>query len=255
MRLGLMRSLCAEPVPGRAAMPSGKRSRSGTLWVVGQTGSAGKLAWRTDRADECALARSVFDSMLRKGYGAFVVGSTRPARSITAFEPALAQLMLVPGPASAWEDCDAAAWTRSVGEARSLLRHWAGVLRNRSGATPRRQPAGARETLRQRRELLAALLTLLNQRQRRQFRESGNFIITGGASGVHYRLRADATANIDQLDERGAVQYRLDLVPACELPLAGRLVMQLLHLQDAETEHAFLASAQVFPAPARVPRC
>jgi cytosine/adenosine deaminase-related metal-dependent hydrolase len=197
----------------------------------------------------------MFDSMLCKGYHAFVVGATRPGRSITAFEPALAQLMLVPGPASGWEDCGAAAWTTSVAEARSLLRDWVGALLNKPEGAPRQPRTSAAERLRERRELLAALLRLLSQRQRQQLRESGAFTITGGASGIRYRLRADASANIDQLDASGAVQYRLGILPACELPLAGRLVMQLLHLQNAETEHAFLAAAQVFPAESPVPRC
>lgn len=254
MRLGLMRPMSA-PVSESGTMPRNRHSQGGTLWIVGETGTAGKLAWRTNRPDECARARSVFDSMLCKGYHAFVVGATRPGRSITAFEPALAQLMLVPGPASGWEDCGAAAWTTSVTEARSLLRDWVGALLNKPDDAPRRQRKGAAERLRERRELLAALLRLLSQRQRQQLRESGHFIITGGASGIHYRLRADASANIDQLDASGAVQYRLGILPACELPLAGRLVMQLLHLQDAETEHPFLAAAQVFPAESPVTRC
>ena len=236
-------------------MPRNRHSQGGTLWVVGETGSAGKFAWRTNRPDECARARSIFDSMLCKGYHAFVVGATRPGRSISAFEPALAQLMLVPGPAGGWEDCDAAAWTTSVTEARSLLRDWVGTMLNKPQDAPRRQRTRAAERLRERRELLAALLRLLSQRQRQQLRESGSFTITGGASGIHYRLRADASANIDQLDASGAVEYRLAITPVCELPLAGRLVMQLLHLQDAETEHPFLAAAQVFPAESPVTRC
>ena len=79
-------------------------------------------------------------------------------------------------------------------------------------------------------------------------RETGSFTVVGGASGLRYRIRGGGDANIDQLDARGAVEYRLRIMPACELAFPGWLAMQALHLQDPETEYPFLAAAQVFPA-------
>ncbi len=252
MRLGLMPAIA---VSDRKTMLRNRHSQGGTLWIMGETGGAGRLAWRTNCPDECARARGLFDSMLWKGYHAFVVGATRPGRSITAFEPALAHLMLVPGPAGGWEDCDAAAWNASVTESRSLLRNWLAALLNKNAETPAQPPAGTHERVRERRELLAALLRLLSPRQRQCLRESDYFYLTGGASGIRYRVRANSSANIDQLDASGAVQYRLGTMLACEPPLAGKLVIQVLHLQDPVTEYPFLAAAQVFPADGPITGC
>lgn len=230
----------------RAVLARAARSPGGTLWILGNAGAAGKVRWRPGDQVAAAQARSMFDRLCSHGYRAFAIGPTRPARCILHFDAASTQLMLVPGPATGWDDCDAAAWTASIDEAGSLLRSWVGALLSKPAAgmqQPRRD-----SQLRASREALAVLLRVLSPRQRQSLRESGCFMLVGGASGLRYRVRSEGAANIEQLDAHGDVAYRLRIAPACELALPGWLAMQALHLQDPETEYPFLSAAQVFPA-------
>ena len=213
----------------------------GTMWILGKAGHAGKVRWRADRNDEAAGARSTFDHLCSHGYRAFLVGACQPARSLTRFDPAHAQLILVPGPVTGWDDGDA--WSESIEDASGLLRNWFNGLLHKPASLP---PPQMRRQLRADREALALLLRVLSPRQRQSLRENGSFTLVGGASGLRYRIRSAGNANIDQLDARGAVEYRLRIAPSCELAFPGWLAMQALHLQDPETEYPFLAAAQVF---------
>jgi hypothetical protein len=232
----------------RDVSPAG-RWPAGTLWILGGAGRAGKVQWRADRHDEAVGACAVFDQHCSHGYRAFLIGACRPARRITRFEACHAQLVLVPGPSAGWEDSGAEAWSESMAEAGGLLRNWlGGLLRGPAPLPALPMRRRLRPQLRASRESLALLLRVLNARQRQSLRETGGFMLVGGASGLRYRIRSTGAANIDQLDAHGAVEYRLRIAPACELALPGWLLMQVLHLQDPEMEYAFLTSAQVFPA-------
>ena len=213
------------------------------MWILGKPGHAGKVRWRADRSDEAAGARSTFDHLCSHGYRAFLIGACHPARSLTRFDAAYAQLILVPGPAAGWDEGDA--WSESIEDAGGLLRNWFSGLLNQPAPLP---PPQLHRQLRVDREALALLLRVLSPRQRQSLRENGSFTLVGGASGLRYRIRSAGNANIDQLDASGAVEYRLRIAPACELAFPGWLAMQALHLQDPETEFPFLAAAQVFPA-------
>jgi hypothetical protein len=226
-----------------STVPRTRRMPGGTMWILGKAGHAGKVQWHADRKDEAAAACSTFDHLCSHGYRAFLFGACQPARSLMRFDPAHAQLMLVPGPAAGWEDGDA--WSESIEEAGGLLRNWFSGLLHKPAPLP---PPQMRRQLRASREALALLLRVLSPRQRQSLRENGSFTLVGGASGLRYRIHSTGSANIDQLDARGAVEYRLQIAPACELAFPGWLAMQVLHLQDPETEYPFLAAAQVFPA-------
>jgi len=93
------------------------------------------------------------------------------------------------------------------------------------------------------RQALGMLLGMLNDGQRRSLRECACFYVCGAASGTVYRLMAKGRAEIDQLDREGAVQYRLQMSAACVLPLHAALLVHALHLQDPESEHAYLSGA------------
>jgi hypothetical protein len=233
----------------RDVSPAG-RWPAGTLWILGRAGRAGKVQWRADRRDEAAGACAVFDQHCSRGYRAFLIGACQPARSITHFNPGHAQLVLVPGPAAGWDDGDAAAFSASVEEVGGLLRNWRNWFEGwrRPPASLPQPPLEPLLLTRANREALALLLRVLSPRQRLSLRESGSFPVTGGASGLRYRVRAASDANIDQLDAHGLAEYRLRIAPACALAFPGWLAMQALHLQDPETEYPFLAAAQVFPA-------
>lgn len=236
-----MPALAADLIARRSPASRPGRAAGGTLWILGKAGSAGKVQWGADGRDEAA-ACALFDRLCSSGYRAFLIGRGQPARCIMRFDAAHAQLILVPGPAAGWEDSDAAAWSASVDEAGGLLRNWF------NGLLGRPAPPQLRRQLRADREALALLLRVLSRRQRESLREQGCFHVIGGASGLRYRLRAAGEPNIDQLDAGGAVEYRLHIAPACALAFPGWLAMQALHLQDPETEHPFLAAAQVHPA-------
>nr|WP_314627816.1 hypothetical protein [uncultured Noviherbaspirillum sp.] len=239
-----MTATAAGSLAQRRDVPPAGRWPAGTLWILGRVGRAHKLQWHADRHDEAAGACAVFDQHCGRGYRAFLIGACRPARSVTRFDPGHAQIVLVPGPSAGWEDSGAEAWTESLAEAGGLLRSWLGGLL-RGPALP---ASPIRRQLRANRESLALLLRVLSTRQRQSLRDTGSFMLLGGASGLRYRIRSTGEANIDQLDAHGAVEYRLRIAPACELALPGWLLMQVLHLQDPETEYPFLAAAQVFPA-------
>ena len=237
-----MEAMAAHLLAQRAAVSRLRHVPGGTLWILGKPGRTGTIRWRADRDDEAGDARSAFDQLCRHGYRAFLIGPFQPLRSVTRFDAGYTQVILTPGPAAGWDDGDAAAWRASVEEAGSLLRHWFSGLGHKKTA-----PLQMRPQLRASREALALLLRVLNSRQRQSLRETGSFMLLGGASGLRYRVRTSGQANIEQLDADGAVAYRLCIAPACELAFPGWLAMQALHLQDPETEYPFVAAAQVFP--------
>jgi hypothetical protein len=218
---------------------------AGAMWILGKAGSAGKIRWHAHRLDESAAARSLFDHLCSLGYRGFLIGPCQPLRHIVGFDPVHRQVMLAPGPAIGWDDCNAAAWSASIEEAGGMLCGWIGRLWHKPLHKPSPQ---VRQQVRANREALAVLLRVLNQKQRQSLRENGCFMLVGGASGMRYRMRTAGPANIEQLDAQGAVTYRLRVAPAGELAFPGWLAMQAAHLQDAATEYPFLAAAQVFPA-------
>lgn len=239
-----MDATAAHSLAQRRDVPSAGRWPAGTLWILGMAGSAHKVQWHAERRAEAAGACAVFDRHCSRGYRAFLIGACRPARSVMRFDPGHAQLVLVPGPSAGWDDSDAEAWSESMAEAGGMLRSWLGRLLRGPAPLP---ASPMRRQLRANRETLALLLRVLSPRQRQSLRETGSFMLLGGASGLRYRIHANGLANIDQLDAGGAVAYRLHIAPARELALPGWLAMQALHLQDPETEYPFLAAAQVFP--------
>lgn len=90
---------------------------------------------------------------------------------------------------------------------------------------------------------LSLLLTLLNEEQRGEFQASGHFHVTGGSSGVRYRIRRDSVVNIDVLGEDGIVRFRLCARPTGNIPMYDVMAGQLLYLQDSNAEARFLEQA------------
>jgi hypothetical protein len=106
----------------------------------------------------------------------------------------------------------------------------------------------ARRERRAKRRSLVLLMRLLNGEQRREFRESRHFHVTGGASGDRYRIWVGRIANIDVLRDDGTVRHRLCVQPAGGIPVYDVMAAQLLYLQDPASEQRFLRQANVHPA-------
>jgi len=104
-----------------------------------------------------------------------------------------------------------------------------------------------REERRAKRRALTLLLRQLDRRQRDMFRAHGYFYVTGGGSGVTYRIRCAKIGNIDVLTPDGNVAHHLCAHPAGDLPVYDFLVGQMLQLQDATTERSFLRKANIIP--------
>lgn len=127
-------------------------------------------------------------------------------------------------------------WTRWLS---ARWRHWVEAVQ---GSREHRE----REALRRCRADQRArtlLLTLLSEEQRAEFQASGQFQVTGGNSGVRYRIRHDSVVNIDVLADDGQVRFRLCARPTGNIPIFDVMAGQLLHLQDRNAEARFVEQA------------
>jgi hypothetical protein len=230
----------------RAKAAPGKRNRlAGRISVLGEDGVSAQLAWRRGSHDDSHMAGRLFADLCSRGYHAFVVSGGHRARRIDGFSAALGEVILTPGHGQGWEDCDLAAWQASALDARGLLRS---AMEYITGRKPAARTVPAPQQGRKRRgerQALCMLLGMLDDAQRRSLREAACFDMRGAASGTMYRLKAKGRAGIDQLDRDGRVQYRLDIPAACTLPLHTALLVHALHLQDPESEHAYLSGATI----------
>jgi hypothetical protein len=111
-------------------------------------------------------------------------------------------------------------------------------------AAQARQEAMRKERRAQRRSLVL-MVKLLTPEQRREFRMSQHFHVTGGSTGCIYRIRTGRTANIDVLREDGRLRYRLCVVPVGGVPVYDVMAAQMLHLQDPHTEETLLMTANI----------
>lgn len=224
-----------------------KRNRlAGRISVLGEEGVSAQLAWQRGSHEDSRVAARLLADLCSKGYHAFAVSGGHSGRRIDAFSPALGEVILTPGHGQGWEDCSWAAWEASATDARELLRSALQYITRRKPATPAAGPAlqkGAR--LRGERQALCLLLGMLNDTQRRSLRGSACFDLRGGASGATYRIWARGRAEIEQLKQAGSVQYRLHIPAACMLPMHAALLVHALHLQDPESEHAYLSGANI----------
>jgi hypothetical protein len=224
---------------------TGKRNRlAGRISVLGEDGVSAQLSWRRGSHEDSRIAGKLFADLYGKGYHAFAVGGGHSARRIEEFSPALGEVILTPGHGEGWEDCDLAAWEASIADARKLLGALLDYL-SRGKPAVRSGQALQERKLRGERQALCMLLAMLNDMQRRSLRESACFHVRGGASGTLYRLRAKGQAEIDQLDHDGKAQYRLRIPAVRMLPLHTALLVHALHLQDPESEHAYLSAAEI----------
>jgi hypothetical protein len=127
----------------------------------------------------------------------------------------------------------------------SLARHSAAACQRRArGRLAAQHQAGERS-----RELL---LACLSGAQRAEFARTQGFRVRG-VSGRRYRIGYSATANIEVLDERGEVLYRLCAGPN-RVPTAAVLLAQKLMLEACEAEFLRIAArhpAVLAPFPAR----
>jgi hypothetical protein len=223
-----------------------KRNRlAGRISVLGEEGVSAQLVWRRGSHDDSRVAARLFAELCSEGYHAFAVSGGHSARRIDGFSPALGDVILTPGHGQGWEDCDVAAWQASIMDAQGLLRS---ALAYITGGKPAgRTAAVMKQDLKRRgeRQALSMLLGMLNEAQRRSLRECACFDVCGAASGAMYRLKAKGRAEIEQRDREGAVQYRLQISAACMLPLHTVLLVHVLHLQDPESEHAYLSGATI----------
>lgn len=100
---------------------------------------------------------------------------------------------------------------------------------------------------RAKRKSLCLLLKQLSAEQRREFRASKQFHVTGGSTGVRYRIRVDPFSNIDVLYPNGHIRHQLCAYPTGDVPVYDKMAAQLLHLQDPATETRFLQKANILP--------
>jgi len=118
-------------------------------------------------------------------------------------------------------------------------------------ARRRNDQAAIEETktcLRAKRRSLALMLSLLSAEQREEFRNYRYFHAIGGRTGIRYRIRVASFANIDIVGSNGRTMCRLCAHPAGDVPVYDVMAAQMLHLEDAATERAFLRSANLHPA-------
>ncbi|WP_194715868.1 hypothetical protein [Noviherbaspirillum soli] len=224
----------------------GKRNRlAGRISVLGEDGISAQLAWRRGSHDDSRAAARLFADLCSKGYHAFAVCGGHDARRIDGFSPALGDVILTPGHGQGWEDCDVAAWQASVMDAQGLLRSAIAYITGRKPAAPSGPATKQGWQRRGERQALCMLLGMLNDAQRRSLRECDFFDVRGAASGAMYRLRPKELAQIVQLDRGGAAQYRLQIPAGSMLPPHTALLVHTLHLQDPESEHAYLSSATI----------
>lgn len=91
---------------------------------------------------------------------------------------------------------------------------------------------------------LSLLRTLLSREQHDEFDRYGYFHVTGGRSGVRYRIRRNCGVNVDVLGNDGNVHYHLCARPAGDIPMSDVMAGQLLFLQDPDAEPQFLEHAK-----------
>lgn len=225
---------------------TGKRNRlAGRLSVLGEDGVSAQLVWRRGSHEDSRSVARLFADLCARGYHAFAVCGAHGAQRIDGFDPALGEVILTPGQSQGWEDCDLSAWQASVMDARGLLRSakaYITGMQPAAGSVPSPQHGRQR---RGKRRAMCMLLGMLNDVQRRSLRESACIDLRGAASGTMYRLGAGGQAEIEQLGKDGRVQYRLHIAAACMLPLHAALLVHVLHLQDPESEHAYLSGAAI----------
>lgn len=113
----------------------------------------------------------------------------------------------------------------------------------------RREQARIEQVARRRaqRRALATLLRFIAPQQRDELRRLGHFHVQGGATGRTYRIKRGRIANIDVLNELGAVVQRLCAHPAPNVPDSDTMLAQALHLQSAANEEQFVRTANVHP--------
>ena len=225
--------------------PRRRNRLAGRISVLGEEGVSAQLVWRRGSHDDSRMAAILFADLCSKGFHAFAVTGGHGARRIDAFSPALGEVILTPGHGQGWEDCDVAAWQASIKDAQGLLRSAFAYLSGRRHAAGTGSATKQQLKRRGERQALCMLLAMLGDAQRRSLRECACFDVCGAASGTVYRLKAKGRTEIAQLDRNGAVQYRLQISAACVLPPHTALLVHALHLQDAESEHAYLSGATI----------
>lgn len=240
-----MNAMLASPQRVDRGVPRSRDRLAGRISVLGEQGIAAQLTWRRGSHADSRDADKLFSSLCGKGYRAFAICGGQGGRRIEAFNPALGDVVLTPGQAQGWEDCGMAAWEASIADGRALLRSLRTFLSRRKPG-PREAAARAQAGgLRGERLALCLLLNMLDQAQRRGLRETGSLRLRGGATGSAYHLRAGNGTAIDQLDEHGQVLYTLRIPAQCALPMHAALLAHMLHLQDPESEHAYLSGAEI----------
>lgn len=77
-------------------MDSASKSPTGVMNIMDETGHR-QLNWDLSNAKEIAAAQKTFDRLVQRGHVAFGASSkTEPKRPITAFDPALEEVVMVP---------------------------------------------------------------------------------------------------------------------------------------------------------------
>lgn len=67
-----------------------------TMNILDESGHR-EVTWNTSNAKEIAAAQKTFDRLVRHGYAAFgAVARTGPKRTITAFDPTMEEVVMVP---------------------------------------------------------------------------------------------------------------------------------------------------------------
>jgi hypothetical protein len=135
---------------------------------------------------------------------------------------------------------------------RGLFTWIAGQISNIRGRNEEALIEEAHSVLRAKRRSLTLMLSLLTPEQRQEFRAFRHFHVIGGSTGTLYRIRVASFANMDIVGPNGRTMYRLCAHPAGDVPVYDVMAAQLLHLQDASTERAFLRRANVHPVVSQV---
>jgi hypothetical protein len=119
---------------------------------------------------------------------------------------------------------------------------WAALL-----ARPRRAEVDASARRLSAERARALLLACLTPAQRAEFERTRAFAVRGGKSGQRYRIAFGTMANIEVLDERGIVRYRLCAGPL-DLPVPSVMLAQKLMLENSEADFLRVAARHAAPA-------
>lgn len=77
-------------------MDNALKSPIGTMNIMDDSGHR-QLNWDISNAKEIAAAQKTFDRLVKQGYAAFgAPDSVAPKQAITAFDPALEEVVMVP---------------------------------------------------------------------------------------------------------------------------------------------------------------